>query len=526
MSETYVGAAESRYSELLPSREPFLKRARECSVLTIPSLIPPEGHSGSSTLVTPFQALGARGVNNLAAKMLLALLPPSAPFFRLKLAPAVEEIATAQEKSEVESVLAQQEKKILGEIEDRETRVYAYEAYRHLIVGGNVLIHFPSKKSDKKKTVRVFPLAQYVVCRDPEGNVLEIVVKESVTPASLPHEIQAAVKARLTADVNQRKDASYKSVSIFTYIKKSDERWTVYQEVKGLEVPGSRGSYPLDKSPWLPLRWTRIDGEDYGRGHCEEYIGDLYSLEGLEKALVEAAAQAARVLNLVKPNGMTDIRDVAEAPNGAYRPGDPEDVKVVQQEKYGDFQVAQHEIQKLEQRLSYAFLMNSAVQRQGERVTAEEIRYMASELEDALGGVYSIMSSEFQLPLVRVVMTQMEQEDTLPKLPQDSIKITITTGMDALGRSHESMRLRAWLTGVLQLYPDAGQQVNWNEYMKRTGSAEGIDIKGLIKSPEELAQENQQAQMQAMAEKGIGPAINMVSANSIAAAQTKEPVRQ
>ncbi|WP_416142518.1 portal protein [Escherichia coli] len=47
---------------------------------------------------------------------------------------------------------------------------------------------------------------------------------------------------------------------------------------------------------------------------------------------------------------------------------------------------------------------NSAVQRTGERVTAEEIRYVASELEDTLGGVYSILSQELQLPLVRVLL--------------------------------------------------------------------------------------------------------------------------
>lgn len=50
-------------------------------------------------------------------------------------------------------------------------------------------------------------------------------------------------------------------------------------------------------------------------------------------------------------------------------------------------------------------LLNSAVQRNGERVTAEEIRYVAGELEDTLGGVYSLLSQELQLSLIRRVFT-------------------------------------------------------------------------------------------------------------------------
>lgn len=58
----------------------------------------------------------------------------------------------------------------------------------------------------------------------------------------------------------------------------------------------------------------------------------------------------------------------------------------------------------IESRLSYAFMLNSAVQRSGERVTAEEIRYVANELEDTLGGIYSILSQELQLPLANTLL--------------------------------------------------------------------------------------------------------------------------
>ena len=77
--------AKERYLKLQQDREHYLDRAEECSELTIPSLIKPDGFTSSSDLYNPFQSVGARGVNNLASKLLLLLLPPNSPFFRLSI---------------------------------------------------------------------------------------------------------------------------------------------------------------------------------------------------------------------------------------------------------------------------------------------------------------------------------------------------------------------------------------------------------------------------------------------------------
>lgn len=78
------GPAEARYRELETDRQPFLDRARECSKLTIPSLIPPDGFVNGQRLPSTFQSIGANGCNNLASKLLLTMLPPNEPCFRLR----------------------------------------------------------------------------------------------------------------------------------------------------------------------------------------------------------------------------------------------------------------------------------------------------------------------------------------------------------------------------------------------------------------------------------------------------------
>ena len=71
-----------------------------------------------------------------------------------------------------------------------------------------------------------------------------------------------------------------------------------------MPIPKTQGSFPVDKSPYIPLRFNRVDGEDYGRGYVEEYYGDLKSLEGLTRAIVEGSAAASKVLFMVAPNGI------------------------------------------------------------------------------------------------------------------------------------------------------------------------------------------------------------------------------
>lgn len=500
MTETTAGG---RYRQLEPDRQPFLDRGREASKFTIPSLMPEEGHNGYSKLYTPFQGMGARGVNNISSKLLLALLPPNSPFFRLAVDDYTLQEMTGQEgmRSTVEKALNKIERAVMGEIEASAMRVGIHEALKQLVVVGNVLIYLP-----KEGGVRVFRLDRFVVKRDPMGNVLEIITLENVAPDALPEEIAQEVLEQAKKESKREDRSSDRTVELFTCIKRVKDKWEVFQEVKGKKIPGSEGSYALDKSPWIPLRWSRIDGEDYGRSHCDEYIGDLKSLEGLSKAIVEGSAVAARVIPLVNPNGTTDEDDLAEAENFEFVSGSSEDVTFLQVAKFADFSVAQTTAQYIEQRLSFAFMLNTAIQRGGERVTAEEIRYMAGELEDALGGVYSILTQELQLPLVTRLMHVMASSKKLPKLPQGAVKPTITTGVEALGRGHDLNKLDMFIAGLHQsIGPEAVMQVlNIGDYIKRRGASLGIDTDGLIKSDEEQKASQQQAMMQQLMEK-LGP---------------------
>ena len=491
--------AAGRYSQLQSTKSTFLREAKESSKLTIPSLIPESSTGTRARIKTPFQALGARAVNSLSAKLLVALHPPGTPFFKL----TIDSLALLQEggqeglETEIDKGLRTIETALMDEIEVSNDRVAMFEALKHLIVGGNVLLYLTDKG------LKVYPLEKFVSKRDEVGNLLEIITKETVNPQALPLDFLKQIKKKENYDEKTMEG----DLDIYTHIKRINDDHIWYQECKGEKIPGTDGRSKIDVTPWILLRFIRIDGEDYGRGYVEEYRGDLISLESLTQAIIEGAAASAKVLFLVNPNGQTRAATLAKAPNGAVREGSAADISVMQVGKAGDFAVAQQAMQRIEARLADAFLLASSIQRQAERVTAAEVNIMAQELENSLGGVYSILSQEFQLPYLKRRMHMLVRSGKVPKLPQKIVKPKIVTGIQGLGRGNDRNKLIEFIGTVAQaLGPDVMRQyVNVDEAVKRLATSIGIDTNNLVKSQEQIAAEMQQMQQQQLIQH-LGPA--------------------
>ena len=491
MEYSNESSISSMYQNCFGERESYLQRARECADLTIPGLIKDQGSSYSTEYPTPFQSVGARGVNHLASKLLLTLLPPNSPFFRLTIDDFdLEQLVGPEQRGPVEEGLAKIERATLQLIETEAFRVPVFEALKHLIVTGNVLLYIPDSGQ-----MRVFHLDRYVVKRDPMGNVLYMITKESLNAKTLTEEARKTLGLPEPSELTP--ETPYKPYDLYTYICDKGKHWHVHQEVENVPIPDSYGKYPKDKNPFIPLRFSRVDGESYGRGLVEEYIGDLRSLEALTQAIVEGSAAAAKILFLVRPNGTTRINTLAKSPSGAIVQGDANDVSTLQLQKSQDFRIALDTITQIRDRLSFAFLLNSSVQRNAERVTAEEVRFMAQELESALGGVYSVLSQEFQLPMINILMDKMTKQKKMPKFPKGVVNPQVITGIEALGRGQDLNKLSQFLQYLQPLGPEAiMSNLNLDDYIDRLGASLGIDTSGLVKSAEQKQMEAQQAQEQ------------------------------
>ena len=481
--------AVERYNRLVSNRSAFLRTAVDCSALTLPYLIKEDNKAkGDHTkLLTPWQSVGAKAVVTLAAKLMLALLPPQTTFFKLQVRDdKLGEELDLKVRSELDLSFSKIERMIMDYIAASSDRVVVHQALKHLIVGGNTLIFMG------KDGLKNFPLNRFVVNRDGNGNVLEIVTKELID-----REILGLAKP--DPDINSPNDenianSNNSDVEVYTYVRLENGRWVWHQECEGMIIDGSRSTAPKTASPWLVLRFNTVDGEDYGRGRVEEFLGDLRSLEALSQALVEGSAAAAKVVFMVSPSSTTKPQTLASAGNGAIIQGREEDVSVVQVNKTTDFRTASELATTIERRISDAFLQLNI--RQSERTTAEEVRLTQLELEQQLGGLFSLLTVEFLEPYLQRTLLVLTRSNQIPKLPKDLVRPRIVAGVNALGRGQDRESLTQFLGTIAQTLGAESlvKYVNPDEAIKRLAAAQGIDYLNLIKSQQELQQANQKQQ--------------------------------
>jgi len=480
--------AKSRYDNLSSDRSQFLTEAEDATKLTLPYLI--RGHEeyqkGMKQLKTPWQSVGAKGVVALASKLSLSLVPPQTSFFKLQLDESqLGEEFEPQVKSELDLSFAKIERTILDAIAASDDRVVIHQALQHLVVGGNALIFMG------KTGLKLYPLNRFVIERDGNGDVIEIITKERINKDLIPNYYDIMPKKKITDD-----DEEEEECDVFTHVKRDNNRFVWHQEVHDKRIPGTNGKSPVDSTPWLPLRFNTVDGEAYGRGRVGQFIGDLKSLEALSQAIVEGSAAAAKVVFTVSPSSSTKPATLAQAGNGAIVQGRPDDIGVVQVGKTADFATALQHMQTLEKRLNEAFLILSV--RQSERTTAEEVRMTQMELEQQLGGLFGLLTVEFLVPYLNRKLSIFQKTGEIPRLPKGMVKPIIVAGINSLGRGQDAAALAQFLQTIAQtMGPDSiAEYINPEEVVKRLAAAQGIDVLNLVKTREEKEQEEQKAMAQ------------------------------
>jgi hypothetical protein len=530
---------ERDYRQLEGDRNNYLERARTAARYTLPYLIPlsdsyTPGQNQQWGL--PWNGLGARGVHNITSRLTLALLPPTEAFFRftideIELATQEQEALAAgatpedlaKGKSTFDLGLAKLERAVLRSIETSNDRVACHEMLMHLIVGGNALLYV------SEKGLRCFHLDRYVLRRDPMGNPLQAIVCEELSVENLPPRVKAVLDEedgdRIAGidDEDGDDDASEydRTVKLFTCVEWEDNTVTWYQEVKGREIPGTKGTAKVSESPWLPLRMYRIDGHHYSPGYIEAAcLADLQTAEALSQAIAEGSLVSAQVKHLVKPSGVANPKKLADSANGAYLPGNPDDVFTIQVNKASDLRVAMEGLARVEARLGQAFMLADV--RDSERTTAEEVRLHALQIENSLGSIYSILTTEFQQPYVARKLALLMRAGKLPKLP-DMVKPVVSVGLAAVGRGNDLERTARFMQILQQSIGPEGiaTYVMPAELIRRLAASMGMDTLGLVKTDEQMAAEQQKQQQMAMAQQAMqgGMADPQKLANAAAISQ-------
>lgn len=455
-----------------------------------------------------FQAVGARGVNNLASKLSQTLFPTTLPFMRLELSPA--DLAKLEQQSTEEGAdedgmdattrtnraLQLIEQQAVSEFDMGGWRPVVAEAFRKLVVTGNCLIYDrPGGDGPSLNDLR-----NYVVERDASNRVICIVLRESINKV----DAENALGAQLTEQQKQSSSKnpaildqpSEKQLDLYTgAYRLEDGRFGFHQEIAGTEVPDSYTVYNEVDLPLIPLQFSPIYGQSYGRGYVEDYDGDLLVLNQISRALSEAALVMSKVIFLTRPGSTTKANVIDKAPNGSVRVGNAEDIGAVQADKSHDLMVAYNMRNDLTTALSKAFLLNSSVQRNAERVTGEEIRYVSMELEDALGGVYASLADTVQRPIVEYFYSQLQRSGKIRQMPPE-VQPVVAAGLDAISRNHKAVRIQQLIGGVQQLVPadQLVKRIKVENVVTDYATALNLDSEQYLRSQEEIDMIEQQEQ--------------------------------
>lgn len=498
-----------RFRTLDGRRQYRIDIARKCASLTIPSVLPPRGWAEDANLPQPYSSIASRGVTAMASRMLSALMPLNdSPFFKFGLKNGAE--PTPEIKSYLETLSFQ----VYNKIVSNNLRDTIFQALQHLIIVGDVMVVM-----DDEFSFRNLRIDQYVIQRNVHGKVIEVIYLEYVPIDP----VEEYTEQYNSGNLETRK--GYKTLYCQYTLDEDEKTWIGKKEDENGEV-FSTGDYSV--IPIIPLRWYGIVGENYGRSHCEDILGDLTSLENYTQAHIEGMAAGSTFWIGVDPSGLTEIDDIASSSNGSFIPARQADIFCVSPANTLNPQIAstQAAVQEMRTEVAEAFLMTRGAIPTGDRVTATAVRMIGSELETVLGGAFSAIARDLMEPIVkRTVFVMLSNGDMDERMNEQffekdgTLNVEIVTGLQALSRDSDLQKLMQMGDMVRNLPQEALQTFKWDAYSKALISSLGFDPRMWVKSEDQIAQERAAMQQQAIQQQASQAASNGVINTATQAAQ-------
>ncbi|MNJ09328.1 Bacteriophage head to tail connecting protein [compost metagenome] len=480
-----------------------IEKCREYSRYTLPGLYV-DPMITQQTVEHDFQSVGGFLLNHLGSKVTRALFPPGVPFFKNVLS---EELKAAAEQrgnsvAELENILNKVDNQATEKLFLNAATSQLTNAIKLLAMTGNILLY----RDKDTAAIRVWTLHSYAVRRISTGVWRTVILKEKFQLDELPPSIRNDYLAKKPG----QKDQMHSQIDMYTRLEREvgsvNDRIVVTTEIDGVRC-GPVSSYPAHLCPWVVATWNLSSGEHYGRGMVEDYTGDFAKLSLMSEQLGLYELESLSLLNLVDEAAGGVIDEYQEADTGDFVRGKTAGITSYERGDYNKIAAISGELQQIVQRLSMAFLYSGNT-RDAERVTAAEVRLTAAEAEQMLGGVYSLLAEQLQLPLAYLVTAEVS--DTLMAgLVTRAYKPQILTGIPALTRAIMVQNLLEFSQEAAIVVPAVLQmddRVDRYKLLDVLYSAKNIDTSTIFKSPTQMAEDaklKEQAAAQAQADTNV-----------------------
>lgn len=509
-----------------------LNRARMASAMTKPWVLPPQEQTHNDKLPERYQSIGSRGIMNLGGKMLLALYPPGVNWFHFNIDEQflqAPDVADDEKQGLLDMMMARelvaQSRLEAANLSIRHRRRSTFRSRKRAVVDQLLITGDTLEYLDSQFRLKSFKRDQYTTKRDSATDVLYHTTHERVDGLTLSDEQLA--KAGVDADQMLSKPADKRMLDLYTKVEwqPRSKVWVIRQEIEGETIVESEE----EVSPYFSTAFELASGDDYGRGFVELNQGDLNTLNELEQRLLEFAGTHSKML--IAKNYDSQVRDEdLQKPSGSIiqakvQSGQIGDVAMLNMQNSTNFNVVLEASNRTSSNLARAMMMDSAVLPEQERVTATQVRRLASEIDGALGGMYAPIADDQQVPMIQRVVHMLERDGEFQRIPDtlaERVNITAATGLDALSKDQDLQRLLTFSQIISQFGEQALARIDIATLVKEVARNQRIDAPGLVKTDEQMQAEQGQQQeaqiIQQAAEKAIDTGGNIVE--EAATAQT------
>ncbi len=483
-----------------------LNIARRCAALTKPSACPTARKKKDAALPMNFQAIGGRGVNNLEGLVYMALFGGDGPFFELT--PAVDiRYDTSISPEDMNFILDDLFRRELMAISLLESvnftdrtnrRQQAFQVNKRAVVSQFITTGDALERMNADYSISVFQRAKYVTDRDTTGNVNWHITEEDIDPLSMSDEDYAAAGFKSNEFADTLPSERMKVMHTFPEWNPKSKVWVIKQEVNGHVINTTED----EVTPFFSTPFMLEAGDNYGHGLVEQNLGDLSSLDALMEKLLDFAAAFSKVTPVIDINEMTLTAKHLEKPSGVPLRARVVDGRVVsvgwlKPDNAPQFNMVAAHAKFLTGELGKAFLIESAVTPQKERVTKAQVDRVQFELEGTLSG-YGPVATTQHVQTIRRTLWQMGRDMFVTPVDEKYIEIRVKSGTATLQRDRQRAKLFN-LPQFIQMLPEKAQRkIDFGVLLDTAVRLSGLDVPGLIRSDEVVAAEIQAEQQQAV----------------------------
>ena len=508
------GDVRRAYDDLVPTRRMHNDFAESVAREVDPRAFPPETTSDGDTFLQPAQWEGSLGHQAFVGRYVANAFPATGePWLDFDIDDAREQNADPAVVQFVRALTEAHSRTINNRLYSANTkgldsggfqrRMHAV-ATQLSIVGGCIVRGLPGLR------VEVIDRRRYVVHRNQASDVEQIITTHRIDPKRLPTDRMEKIQL---PDKWMEKKIEERRVAIYTsQTQEKDGSYKLVEECNGNIIFEQTTPVATMWNPCWSLTQDQM-GEVGAMGYCLTLLQELAFVQDAIRKLTALNTDVAIGIDSNMPLsprqlfggewGRT-IRGVNVTPDGRIG-----NIGVLELNKSAALQAAYQYYQTLRQTAFQVFGIGSSVAPQKERVTAEQINLIRSDISERSYSLLIASYDSLMQPMAQWAYWQAVK-DGIIELPEDgtpeaellskTIIPRVLTGSATIASQRRVEKIYTMYQAT-QVIPDFGKTLNNSIIGQQIVTDIGLDIPGAVRTEAEMQAKEQQAiQMQTNAQ--------------------------